>query len=150
MRLVEQTNQEYDMKDNITAMIFSRLFERYPTLKVGLVEYEISWAPYLLYRMDRLYVERPARFGDLRFKGDAIPSDFFKRNVYISFQEDPVGVQLRHYVGVETLMWGSDYPHAESTFPKSREIVDKILEGVPEGEKVLIAGENCARLFHLE
>jgi predicted TIM-barrel fold metal-dependent hydrolase len=67
--------------------------------------------------------------------------------MFISFQEDDLGIQLRDYVGVNTLMWGSDYPHAESTFPKSREIVDRILEGVPEDEKVLIAGENCARVF---
>jgi predicted TIM-barrel fold metal-dependent hydrolase len=147
--LVEFTNQEYDMKDNIASIIYSGVFERHPNLKIGLVEYEVSWAPYLLYRMDRHYEERPAMFEDTRFKGDMIPSDFFKRNVYLSFQEDPVGIQLREYVGVETLMWGSDYPHAESTFPKSREIVDRILEGVPEEEKVLIAGENCAKMFNV-
>ena len=147
--LVEFTNQEYDMKDNIASIIYSGVFERHPTLKIGLVEYEVSWAPYLLYRMDRHYEERPAMFDETRFKGDMIPSDFFKRNVYLSFQEDPVGIQLREYVGVETLMWGSDYPHAESTFPKSREIVDRILEGVPEEEKILIAGENCAKMFNV-
>ena len=45
-------------------------------------------------------------------------------------------------------MWGSDYPHGESTFPRSREIVEHILEGVPEEEKAKIAGRNTARLFH--
>jgi predicted TIM-barrel fold metal-dependent hydrolase len=51
-------------------------------------------------------------------------------------------------VGVENLMWGSDYPHAESTFPRSREIVDRILQGVPDEEKRQIVGENVARLYH--
>ena len=147
--LVEVINQEYEMKDNITAIICSGVFERHPKLKIGLVEYEISWAPYLLYRMDRRYKERPVAFNK-HFQGDMIPSDFFKRNVFVSFQEDPAGIMLREYVGVETLMWGSDYPHAESTFPKSREILDSILEGVPKEEKALIAGENCAELFHVD
>ena len=78
-----------------------------------------------------------------------MPSDYFKSNMFLSFQEDDLGIQLRDYVGVETLQWGSDYPHAESTFPKSREIVDRILEGVPEDEKALIAGENCAKMFNM-
>ena len=146
--LVEFTNQEYDMKDNVTAILFSGLFERHPSLKIGVAEYEISWAPYLLNRMDRVYAERPNRFAS-RYKNDALPSDFFKSNMFLSFQEDDLGIQLREYVGVETLMWGSDYPHAESTFPKSREIVDRILEGVPENEKVMIAGENCAKMFNM-
>ena len=144
--LVEFTNQEYDMKDNITALLYSDIFERHPNLMIGVAEYEIAWAPYLLNRMDRLYIERPNRFTH-RFADSKLPSDFFKSNMFLSFQEDALGIQLREYVGVNTLMWGSDYPHAESTFPKSREIVDQIMEGVPEDEKALIVGENCARVF---
>ena len=81
------------------------------------------------------------------FKGDALPSDFFHRNVFISFQEDELGMKLRHHIGVDNLLWGSDYPHAESTFPRSREIVERILAGVPHEEKVKIAGENAACVY---
>ncbi len=149
--MVEFINQEYDMRDNVVAMIFSGLLERHPTLKVGLVEYEVSWAPYLLHRMDVAYQEirRPERFGGRRFSEDMLPSDIFRRNMFICFQEDGPGMQMREYIGVETLMWGNDYPHAESTFPRSRQIVESILEGVPLAEKRLIAGENCARLFRM-
>jgi predicted TIM-barrel fold metal-dependent hydrolase len=83
-----------------------------------------------------------------RFRDGALPSDFFRRNVFISFQEDDLGIQFRTHVGVENLLWGSDYPHAESTFPRSREIVDRILQGVPEVEQAQIAGGNAARLYH--
>ena len=86
----------------------------------------------------------------MRFGKNRLTSDFFGQNMFISFQEEALGIELRHHVGVETLVWGSDYPHAESTFPKSREIVDEILKGIPEAEKKLIAGENCARLYHIE
>jgi predicted TIM-barrel fold metal-dependent hydrolase len=76
-----------------------------------------------------------------------LPSDFFHSNVYLSFQEDDIGIRLRDVIGVDQLMWGSDYPHAESTFPKSREILDRILEGVPQDEKAQIVGTTTARLY---
>ena len=47
-------------------------------------------------------------------------------------------------------MWGSDYPHTESTFPRSREILDQILEGIPEEEQAKIAGGNTAKLYHFD
>jgi predicted TIM-barrel fold metal-dependent hydrolase len=78
-----------------------------------------------------------------------LPSDFFHQNVFCSFQEDALGIRDRAIIGVDNLMWGSDYPHQESTWPKSRQILEKILEGVPDEEKVKIAGGNVARVYHL-
>ncbi len=147
--LVESVNNEYNMKDNVAAMLLCGMFERYPNLKVGAVEYEVLWAPYMLRRLDTIYHDRPRNF-DFRYAGDAVPSDFFRRNMFVSFQEDALGMQLREYTGVETLMWASDYPHAESTFPRSKQIVEEILEGIPEDEKGMIAGENCARVYGIK
>ena len=59
-----------------------------------------------------------------------VPSDFFHRNVVLSFQEDAIGIRLRDVIGVDNIMWGSDYPHSESTFPQSRKILAEILAGV--------------------
>ena len=132
---------------SLAAMIFSGVFERYPKLRVGAVEFEVCWVPYFLNRMDDTYKHRVAGYSGHRFQGDALPSDFFHNNVFVGFQEDDLGMQLRHIVGVDNLLWGSDYPHGESTFPKSREIVERIMKGVPEDEKAKIAGENCARLY---
>ena len=58
-------------------------------------------------------------------RADELPSDFFRQNVFCSFQEDVQGIRDRYVIGIENLMWGSDYPHQESTFPKSREILEK-------------------------
>ena len=138
---------ESDVRQSIGAIILSGVFERYPKLKVGAIEFEILWAPYFTGRIDNAYKERWTGIRGRRFKGEALPSDFFRSNIFISFQEDDLGIQLRHEVGVENLMWASDYPHAESTFPRSREIVERILQGVPEEEKAKIAGGNTARLY---
>ncbi|MCH6583187.1 MAG: hypothetical protein IH808_09240 [Proteobacteria bacterium] len=85
-------------------------------------------------RMDNFYMQRAAGVHGKRFQGDTLPSDFFRSNIFIGFQEDELGIQLRHHIGVDNLLWGSDYPHAESTFPKSREILERILAGIPEEE----------------
>ena len=57
-------------------------------------------------------------------------------------------MRLRDMIGVETLMWGSDYPHTESTFPRSREVLAEVLEGVPEDEVARIVAGNAAELYH--
>lgn len=130
-------------------MIFSGVFERYPDLKIVIVEFELSWVPHLLSTMDYTYRERHEE-ALVRFKDGMRPSDFFHRNVFLSFQEDDIGIRLRDVIGVDNIMWGSDYPHSESTFPRSREILEQILAGVPENERARIVGENTARLYSFD
>jgi len=79
-----------------------------------------------------------------------LPSDFFRRNVVLSFQEDAIGIRLRDVIGVDNMMWGSDYPHSESTFPQSRKILADILAGVPDDEQAKIAGGNTARVYKFD
>ena len=130
-------------------MIFSGVFERHPRLTLAIVEFELSWAPHILASMDYTYRERHEE-AIHRFKGDMKPSDFFHRNVVLSFQEDAVGIRLRDTIGVDNMMWGSDYPHSESTFPRSREILAEILAGVPEDERARIVGGNTARVYRFD
>jgi predicted TIM-barrel fold metal-dependent hydrolase len=127
-------------------MIFSGVFERYPKLTLAIVEFELSWAPHLLATMDYTYRERHEE-AIYRFKGDVRPSDYFHRNVVLSFQEDAVGIRLRDVIGSDNMMWGSDYPHSESTFPRSRKILAEILAGVPEDEQAKIVGGTTARVY---
>lgn len=131
---------------SICDMIFSGVFERYPQLNVAIVEFELAWVPYLLQTMDYTYRERHEE-ASYRFKDNMRPSDFFHRNVTLSFQEDEIGIRLRDIIGVDSMMWGSDYPHSESTFPRSREILDQILDGVPRHDRAKIVGGNAARLY---
>lgn len=141
-----RANKVFYPATSMCDMIFSGVFERYPALKVAIVEFELSWAPYLLTSMDYTYVERQEE-ASYRFKNDLRPTDFFHSNIYLSFQEDDVGIRLRDVIGVDRMMWGSDYPHSESTFPKSREILDRILDGVPQEERDKIVGTNAAELY---
>src|SRR5205823_10461021 len=113
------------------------------------VEFELSWAPHVLSAMDYTYRERHGE-AFYRFKDGMTPSDFFRRNVVLSFQEDALGIRLRDAIGVDNLMWGSDYPHSESTFPQSRKILAAILAGVPDDEQAKIAGATAARVYNFD
>src|SRR6266446_10202224 len=105
-----------------------------------------------------LHIPRAPRRGDLPVQGPALakagdgmlPSDFFHRNVVLSFQEDAIGIRLRDVIGVDNMMWGSDYPHSESTFPQSRKILADILAGLPDDEQAKIAGGNTARVYNFD
>jgi predicted TIM-barrel fold metal-dependent hydrolase len=130
-------------------MIFSGVFERHPSLMLAIVEFELAWVPHVLSAMDYTYRERHDE-AIVRFGNDMIPSDFFHRNVVLSFQEDAIGIRLRDVIGVDNMMWGSDYPHSESTFPQSRKILAEILAGVPDDERAKIAGGNTARVYNFD
>ena len=142
------TNTDHWVRMSLADMIYAGVFERYPKLMVGSVEQELSWVPHFLDRLDYNYHQRPV--GDsYRFKTDAFPSDFYHSNVFLGFQEDSLGIRDRDIIGVDQLLWGSDYPHFESTFPRSREIIEEILVGCTEEEQAKIVGGNAARIYHL-
>ena len=85
-----------------------------------------------------------------RVKDGMLRSDFFRRNVALSFQEDAIGIRLRDVIDVDNMMWGSDHPLSESTFPQSRKILAEILAGVPDDEQAKIAGGNTARVYNFD
>ena len=144
------SNVDHWVRMSLAHIIFSGVFERYPKLQVGSVEMELSWVPHFLDRIDYTYTQRVQEFSaGYRFKEGALPSDFFHNNVFLGFQEDALGIRDRHIIGVDNLMWGSDYPHIESTFPRSHQIIEEILVDCTEEERAKIAGGNAARVYQL-
>jgi predicted TIM-barrel fold metal-dependent hydrolase len=67
--------------------------------------------------------------------------------MFVEFMEDELGVQMRDKIGVETMLWGSDFPHAESTWPKTQDFLGRIFKGVPEEDRRRITSDNAAQLF---
>ena len=140
-------NADFWVRVSLTEMILSGVFERHPKLKVGVAEHELNWVPYWLERMDYSYNERAAGRDGYRLKNDMLPSDVFHSNCFVDFQEDALGVKHRDIIGVDNIMWGSDYPHTESTWPKSRQFIEEILAECTEEEKAKIVGGNAARIY---
>ena len=135
------------VRDSLAAMIFGGVFERHPGLRVVSVEHEASWVPHFLSRIDETYTQRTPRDGWRRFGDASLPSEHFRRNVVVSFIDDRVAIALRHEIGVECLVWGSDYPHAESTFPRSRQTVDALMAGVDDAERSAMTASTTAALY---
>ena len=145
------SNVDHWVRMSLANIIFGGVFERYPKLQVGSVEMELSWVPHFLDRMDYTYTQRVQEFFQgYRFKEGALPSDFFHNNVFLGFQEDALGIRDRHIIGVDQLLWGGDYPHVESTFPRSRQIIEEILVDCTAEERAKIAGSNSARVYGLD
>ena len=138
--------QDYWVRYALTDMIFAGVCERYPRLQVGSVEHEISWAPHWLKQMDYTYKERPVYSG-YKSKEGLLPSDYWRRNMFAVFQEDDVAVQLRHRIGIDNLLWGNDFPHSESTWPKSQEFLQQMFQEVPAEERRKLLLDNAVRIF---
>ena len=134
---------------SLAHIIFSGVLERQPRLEVGSIEMELSWVPHFLDRLDYTYTQRPKTGKWHSFKEDMMPSDYFHRNVFLGFQEDHLGIKDRHIIRVDNILWGSDYPHIESTFPYSRQVLEEILADCNEEEKAKIAGANAERIYRL-
>jgi predicted TIM-barrel fold metal-dependent hydrolase len=140
-------NSDYWIRYSLTAMIFAGVFERYPRVRVGSVEHETAWIPHWLKQMDFTYRERPTLTRGWKSRQGLLPSDYWHRNMFVEFMEDDYGVRLRDVIGVDNLLWGNDFPHAESTWPRSRAFLGRILAGVPEVEQRKITTDNAAKLF---
>ena len=117
--------------------------ERFPGLRIVFVESGLSWIPGYLSGLDR----KTDRYDlpGLTMK----PSDYFRRNMALTFVDEPGGLDYRHVVGVENIMWSTDFPHPATTWPNSVSIVEAQFEGVPAHERELIVSGNARRLYNL-
>ena len=140
-------NSDYWIRYSLTAMIFAGVFDRYPRLRVGSVEHETAWIPNCLKQMDFTYRERPTLTRGWKSRQGLLPSDYWHRNMFVEFMEVDYGVRLRDVIGVDNMLWGNDFPHAESTWPMSRAFLDRIFAGVPEVDQHKITTDNAAQLF---
>jgi predicted TIM-barrel fold metal-dependent hydrolase len=135
---------------SVALMIFSGVFDRHRKLKVTTVENDAGWAALMMERMDFRY-ERD-RFHMASANGitsGRLPSQQFREHVYCTFMRDHTAVKMREYIGVKNIMWGSDYPHQDSSFPKSSEIVEAHFKGVPLEDQKRIARTNAIELYKL-
>ena len=120
------------------------VLERDPNLKIVSSENDIGWIPHFLYRLDHAWMKFHAIEGT---KLSMRPSDYFKRQVWGTFQDDPVGVATRHFVGPDRIMWASDYPHTDSTWPHSRKVIAENFADVPEHQITRMVAQNVMELM---
>jgi predicted TIM-barrel fold metal-dependent hydrolase len=136
------------IQGTVGTMIVSGVMERFPSLKVISVEVDIGWIATFLHRLDHAF-ERHRHWSGSGASLKMRPSEYFHRQVYATFMDDLAGIKLRHEVGVDNIMWSSDYPHPDSTWPRSQQVIGKLFKDVPAQETHKIIHDNAARLYNL-
>jgi predicted TIM-barrel fold metal-dependent hydrolase len=123
----------------------SGVFERHPELKVITVEAGIGWLAWTLWAADEGYTKH--HFAALP-KLQMMPSEYWKRQGYSTFGDDPMGIEMLHWIGgSERVLWGNDYPHHEGTWPHSEEAVTRTMGHLTVQDRRNILGLNAARIY---
>ena len=128
-------------------MMYSGALERNPRLQLVLAESGVGWVPYLVARMDATFEKHCSPHPEYSIK--TRPSEIFRRQVYATFEEEPLGPQLIPLLGPDNFMWACDYPHPDSTSPNSRQAIDHALSSLSSEAVRKVTGENCQRLYKL-
>jgi predicted TIM-barrel fold metal-dependent hydrolase len=136
---------------SIAQLVLAGVFERFPKLKVLFAETRVGWVPFWLEHMDLWYqrhvgwAQEYLGFAPLRH----LPGDYVRQNIYFTVQYERVAVEQRHHIGVDHIMFATDFPHIENEWPNSRPIIDEIYANVPESEKAKIWAGNAVEFFKL-
>ncbi len=144
--LIEYTVSPHWVQQSLAAMLFGGVFERFPRLKVVSVENDIGWAGNFLERIDHAY-ERHRHWSATSAGLRRRPSEYFRDHVSMTFMRDHSGIDIRHRIGLKNLLWSNDYPHTDSIWPHSREVIESLFKGVPEAERRRVVCENAAELY---
>ncbi len=147
--VINYTRQMTDAENALLALVAGGVLDRNPRAQVAVIESGASWLAALAERMDEVYAAH-AIF--VQPKLSLRPSEILRRQVKCSFQSDRACILARAVTGHEAILWASDYPHNEGTFPRSREVIRGLFEGVEisERERADILGGNARRLFRFD
>jgi predicted TIM-barrel fold metal-dependent hydrolase len=125
-------------------LMLGGVFDRHPALKLTLTEVRADWVPPTLRRLDELAARQSTPL-------KRTPSEYWASNCFVTPSSiHRCEVEMRHEIGVDTLMFGTDYPHPESTWPNTRQWIQMTFPGVPEVEARKILGENAIRCYGLD
>ena len=134
--------------NTVSNLVTSGVCERHPGLRFVMAEWETGWIAHVLQRWDHAYYR--ARAVDQTPELPMLPTEYFKRNFKVTFEDDEIGVRTRDLIGVENLLWGNDYPHHDAIWPNSRRILSEIMEGVPAEEEERMVWGNVQALYGID
>jgi predicted TIM-barrel fold metal-dependent hydrolase len=131
----------------LTDLVFGGVLNRFPRLRFVLAEYELSWLYPFFTKMDGSLARARSETPESATI-EALPSECIRRQVYVTFQDDRVGVLGADDLNLtENVMWASDYPHGGATWPHSRDIVKAQFQGVPMETERKLTWDNAAKFY---
>jgi predicted TIM-barrel fold metal-dependent hydrolase len=135
------------LDEAMAGMIISGMLERHPKLRVVLGESGLGWVPYAIERMDMEHTKYREITEDYVLK--RLPSEVFRDQMYVTYEEEGIGVKLIPEIGAGNVMWASDFPHGDSTWPNSLKAIEESLGFLPEADHRLVVSENAAQLYQI-
>jgi len=129
-------------------LLWSRVLKQFPNIKIALSEGGTGWIPYFLDRIDRTYEMHHLWTG--QDFGKKLPSEVFREHFLTCFISDPVGLSLRHLIGMDNIAWECDYPHSDSSWPTAPEELAAVSDGVPDAELNKITYENAMKWYSFD
>ena len=132
---------------SIGQLIHGGVFDRFPKLKIYVAESHAGWIPYWLNKLDDSFMHW-YKFHDVRLR--SMPSQYVRDHCMFSFITDRLAMKYRYDIGLDNLMWGSDFPHAVGSFPHTKEFMSEIFLGVPEEEKRKVLLDNPCKFYGLD
>ena len=142
--LIAYAGVAVSIQQTLVELICQGVAHRHPRLKFVVAEFNTGWIGHWLDRLDQAMRRTP----EVAAQGlDLLPSEYWKRQFLATFEDDRAGVLTREMVGVGSLMWANDYPHLDSTWPCSHQILDEILYDVPPDQRRAITHDNVAALY---
>jgi len=141
-------NRQSPAQQFLGNLILSGVFDRHPNLKVVCAEFDVGWVANLVQQVD-YWFGRASTFDAERNINKLPPSKYFKTNVFFTYQDDRAGVLTTPVYGEDNFLWASDFPHGVTTWPYSKETVDRNCEGIDPIVMRKINRENTAKLYRL-
>lgn len=135
------------MAEPVAIGIYGGLFDRFPGLRWGIIESGVGWMAWMAEYMENSWGKHRHWVGNTNKHN---PSYYMDQNIWGSFLRDRIGIELRHKPGGRNIMWSSDFPHSETTYPNSRAIIAKDFAGIPIADVREIVGGRAARFFHFD
>ncbi|HTU74851.1 MAG TPA: amidohydrolase family protein [Trebonia sp.] len=126
--------------------VLTAVLERFPDLKLVFVEPGVGWVAWWLYIVDDLAARQGYEFPGLK----KAPSEYFRQNINVTFIDEPDVIKYAHdIIGVQNILWSSDYPHPVTSWPRSQAIAEEVTAGVTDEERRLILSGNAERVWNL-
>jgi predicted TIM-barrel fold metal-dependent hydrolase len=126
--------------------IMSGLLVRFPRLKLVFVEPGLGWVAWYLFIIDDLVQRQGYQFPDIT----ELPSYYFRQNMWLTYIDEPDALQLlRDRIGIDNILWSTDYPHPVTSWPDSRALVERSFSGIPADEREKIVCGNATRVWNL-
>ncbi|MFP6815337.1 MAG: amidohydrolase family protein, partial [Pseudomonadales bacterium] len=136
-------------QDIMGTLIFGGVFDRYPELKVVCVEADAGWVPHYMYRMDHAY-KRHRNWLAKGIELSRLPSEYFSEHIYTTFQDDWVAFRMVNDMNWRRLLWANDFPHSDSTWPLSQEMLAEQTKQLTAEQKQGILCGNVAELYQID